>query len=84
MDLQRTIDEKLGYPVGWLANSTAISPARVFVIRYSTAREVCVTNHPPFDCAIHFDGLYCPIPEVTLLIERPVAEDWGLMGQEST
>jgi hypothetical protein len=82
MDVKRLVEEKLGHAVSALANGTSISPTRVFVIRYSATREVLVTHHPSAETAVYFDGLYCPFAEATLLIERSVAADWGLMSHE--
>ncbi len=79
MSIKQIVEDKLGHAVSQLATGDTIRPARVFTISYTTARKLAVTHMPPADTAVVFDGIYCPFDEVTLLIDRAVAADWGLV-----
>ena len=82
MSIKRIIEEKLGYPVSQLSNLQSVRPTRVFSISYTTSKEVAVTHVPACDTAICFEGLYCPFEDSTLLVDRAVAADWGLLSRE--
>jgi hypothetical protein len=79
MSIKHIVEEKLGHAVSQLATVGSIRPVRVFSVSFTTAGELAVTHMPPADTAVVFDGLYCPFDEATLLIDRAVAVDWGLV-----
>ncbi|MEY2439574.1 MAG: hypothetical protein QOI34_959 [Verrucomicrobiota bacterium] len=83
MNIKQIIEEKLGHAVSDLAGMPSVRPSRVFLITYSTSGEIAVIHVSACDTAVYFEGLHCPFEDCTLLVDRAVAIDWGLMPREA-
>jgi hypothetical protein len=81
MSIKQIIEAKLRHPVD-MPRSAKVPPTCVWRISYTTSKEIAITSFFPSDTAIYFEGLYCPFGETSLLVERDVAVDWGLISRK--
>jgi hypothetical protein len=82
MSVRQRLENRLrdaGIILDSLSAIPGVEPTVVLTVGYTTSGEIAVTRISPCDTAVYFDGLHCPFPGVTLLVERAVAEDCGLI-----